>query len=139
MKYIITESQEADLILKVVFGKEQGKEGFFSKLLKMRDSDFELGKAILEKVKRGDVTDVKEISSHNLGFTYSFKVNDYPFVVKYRYKYLKDGKGNRYSIKSPWISDKDIDMSDDLISLITDYVFPKGYQIQTTMDILDDK
>ena len=139
MKYIITESQEADLILKVVFGKEQGKEGFFSKLLKMRDSDFELGKAILEKAKKDDITDVKEISSHNLGFTYSFKVNDYPFVVKYRYKYLKDGKGKRYSIKSPWITDKDIDMSDDLISLITDYVFPKGYQIQTTLDVLDGK
>ena len=139
MKYIITESQEADLILKVVFGKEQGKEGFFSKLLKMRDSDFELGKAILEKAKRGDVTDVKEISSGNVGFTYGFKVNGYPFVVKYRYKHLKDGKGKRYSIKSPWISDKDIDMSDDLISLITDYVFPKGYQIQTTMDVLDGK
>ena len=52
MKYIITESQEADLILKVVFSKERGKESFFSKLLKMRDSDFELGKAILEKVKK---------------------------------------------------------------------------------------
>lgn len=139
MKYIITESQESDLILKVVFSKEQGKEGFFSRLLKMRDSDFELGKAILEKAKKNDVTNVKEIYSGNFGFTYSFKVNGYPFIVRYRYKHLKDGDEKRYSIKSPWITDKDINMSDDFLSLITDYIFPKGYEIQTTMDVLDGK
>ena len=139
MKYIITESQEADLIFKVIFGKDKEKEGFFSKLLKLKDSDFELGKAILGKAKNEEITDIKEIFASNTAFTYGFKVNGYPFIVKYRYKRLEDSNPKRYSIKSPWISDAEINISDELLSIITDYIYPKGYEIQSTMDVIDGK
>lgn len=138
MKYIITESQESDIILKLVFNQEPKKQGILSKLLNLRDSDYELGKALLEKAKTNKVTDVTEISAGNTNFTYKFKVNGFPFVVKYRYKKTKDPNVKRYTITSP-VLDQDINISDDHLSLITDYVFPKGYQIQTTMDILDEK
>lgn len=138
MKYIITESQESDIILKLVFNQEPKKQGILSKLLKLKDSDYELGRALLEKAKTNQITDVTETSFGNTHFTYRFKVNGFPFIVKYRYKKMKDPNARKYSITSP-VLDQDINISEEHLSLITDYVFPKGYQLQTTMDILDEK
>lgn len=138
MRYIITESQESDLLLNLVFNKEPKKQGILSKLLKLRSADYELGKAILDKAKNGQVSNVDEINSGNTNFAYRFTVNGFPFVVKYRYKKTKDPNVKKYTIISP-ILDKSINVSDEHLSLITDYIFPKGYEIQTTMDILDEK
>jgi hypothetical protein len=42
----------------------------------------------------------------------------------------------RYSLKSPdLLGNKEINVSDDLLELITDYLYPKGYELAKSFDV----
>ena len=137
MNYIITESQQADLVLKSVFRKEPKERNLISKLLNLHDSDFELGKIILNKAKNNEVEDIVEVSYCNVNFKYRFVINHFPFEISWRYKVMANPKNNkRYSLKSPdLLGNKEINVSDDLLELITDYLYPKGYELAKSFDV----
>jgi hypothetical protein len=137
MNYIITESQQADLILKTVFRKKPKEKNLISRLLNLHDSDFELGKIILNKAKNNEIEDVVEIGYGNTNFKYRFIINGFPFEISWRYKVMSDPKNNkRYSLKVPdLLVNKEINVSDDLLELITDYLYPKGYELAKSFDV----
>jgi hypothetical protein len=137
MNYIITESQQADLILKTVFRKEPKEKNLISRLLNLHDSDFELGKIILDKAKNNKVEDVVEMEYSNVNFRYRFIINYFPFEISWRYKVMANPKNNkRYSLKSPdLLGNQEINVSDDFLELITDYLYPKGYELAKSFDV----